>query len=102
MLTEAILPLTRPEPPHPATPKSPAVEPLLVSSKVVAVMIGVGESTFFRLLAKGEFGPSPVRLGGKRLYNRDEVRAWAASRLANGCLPDRERWEQMKPGRMPS
>lgn len=72
---------------------------LLISAKEFAELLGVGESTFFRLVAKGEVGPAPIRLGSRRLYNRDEVRAWIANPV-NGRLADRKTWQAIRETRL--
>lgn len=66
--------------------------PLGLSSKQAAKMIGVSEDLFLR-----ECTVIPVRLGSRKLYDRDKVSAWFkgldgsvdASQLAKAALPPR-------------
>jgi prophage regulatory protein len=73
--------------PSPLGPtNSDLTEPLLLDVRTVARLLNVSVRTIHRLNATGEI-PAPVRLGGRVLWHRDELRAW----LEAGC-PAREAW----------
>jgi len=70
--------------------KNMAVESLLVGSGEAGKLCGVSRSTWWSLYAQGKT-PASVKLGGKRLWRRDELVRWVAS----GC-PSRDRWAAME------
>lgn len=69
---------------------SPVDGPLLLDAAETASLLGVGRSTFYRMVETGAV-PAPVHLGRMRRWRRAEIVAWAAA----GC-PPRVRWEQVR------
>jgi predicted DNA-binding transcriptional regulator AlpA len=72
--------------------ESPAslAPPLLVRRVEAARLCGVSPATWDRLDAAGKT-PTPVRLGGAKLYRVAELEEWCAA----GC-PPRTEWEVRK------
>lgn len=71
------------------------IEPLLLSAKNVALMLGVSERYFHDLNKAGTIGPLPFRKFKNRiLWNKRELDAWVTA----GC-PNREQWMKIKEGR---
>ncbi len=71
-----------------------AIQPLVVGKKGLCAL-GLGSVRHIeRLLASGRFGPRPIRLGGKVVFDVEECRAW----LKAGA-PDRKSWDAFKEGR---
>lgn len=66
-------------------------EQILCSISDAAKLLGIGKSKFYGMLSSGQIGPSPVLLGGKKMFAPDELRFWACS----GC-PNRENWQVIK------
>ena len=66
--------------------KNVVVERLLIGAMEAARMAGVSRSTWWSLHSAGKV-PVPVHLGGRTLWNIEELRRW----IAAGC-PARERW----------
>ncbi|HUS46539.1 MAG TPA: helix-turn-helix domain-containing protein [Phycisphaerae bacterium] len=62
------------------------IEPLLVGAAEAARLSGVSKSTWWSLHAQGKV-PAPLRLGGRTMWNVEELRRW----IEGGC-PSRERW----------
>ena len=56
---------------------------LLLDAKAAAALIGVSRSSFLRLDATGQIGPTSVRLGRRRLWSRDALADW----IRAGCPP---------------
>lgn len=56
-------------------------EPLLIDSKAICSLLGIGQSLFFDLKASGKFPIRPVRLGRAVRYDRKAVEKWVAA----GC-----------------
>ena len=67
------------------------VEPLLLSAKNAAELLGVCTSHFNGLNNSGKLGPLPIRLGRRILWSRRELEAW----IAHDC-PARRQWQEMK------
>jgi predicted DNA-binding transcriptional regulator AlpA len=61
--------------------------PLLIGAEEAARMLGICRSSFLAADKTGEIGPQSVRIGGRRLWVLDELKAWALA----GC-PARQRW----------
>src|SRR5262245_62170361 len=66
------------------------VEALLVPAAVAGPQCGVSTATWWRLHAAGKV-PAPIRLGGRTLWRRMELRAFVEA----GC-PDRKSWEAIQ------
>ena len=62
-------------------------DPLLGTLPKVAVLTGIPLRTCERLASTGRIGPTPIRLGRRKLYRLAEVREW----VALGC-PGRAEW----------
>ena len=67
-------------------------QPLVISAKVLAQLLGVSIRQIWRLNATAKL-PKPSRLGGSVRWLRKEIEAF----LEAGC-PDRQTWEMMKGG----
>jgi len=72
----------------PLPPAIAAPSPLLVGHAEAARLCALGLSTWHRLLAAGRIGPAPVRLGGRVLFNVEELRVWCRA-----ACPDRVEWQ---------
>src|SRR5262245_53712272 len=70
-----------------------AREPLALDDVAAANLLGIGRSTWWRLIASGR-APRGIQLGRCRRWPRAELEAW----LAAGA-PSRERWDWMRGGR---
>lgn len=57
-----------------------AVEPLLISVRDVATMLGISVRSVWRLQNTGQI-VAPIRVGGAVRWRRDEVRRW----IDEGC-----------------
>ena len=57
----------------------------LLPASQAAKMVGIGISTFWRHHSTGKL-PSPVHLGGRTLWRREELHAWVTA----GCPPNAE------------
>jgi prophage regulatory protein len=80
-----------PAPRQPATmtePPAKPVTPLLVSHDRAAELVGISPASWHRLIARGEVGPVPIKLGGRVLWQVASLEAWVAA----GC-PDRAEWQ---------
>ena len=66
------------------------IEPLLVDQMTAARMLGLGKTLFYELLATGQIPPG-VKLGRRRLWSVDELKAWARA----NC-PSREKWDRLR------
>ena len=69
------------------------VEPLAVSGPEAARLVGVSSRHWARLDARG-LAPAGVRLGRRRVWTLEELRAW----LAAGC-PSRDSWDALREAR---
>ena len=67
--------------------------PLVVDAKGLATLLTCGVRTVRTLDAAGKL-PTPLRLGGRVVWRRAEIKAWVAA----GC-PDRAAWEAIKAAR---
>jgi hypothetical protein len=65
------------------------IQPLLVKAKGIPAATGIPGRTWRALNAAG-LCPRARKVGGRRYWSSDELRAWVAA----GC-PNRERWESM-------
>lgn len=66
---------------------TPQYLPLLLGAEAAAELIGISESTLWKLHSQGRI-PNPMRLGGRVVrWRREELEAWVRA----GC-PPRERW----------
>jgi len=66
-------------------------EALLIPDRSAAALRGISRAHLHRLRAAGKWGPAPIKLGRKILYDRTEVTAWVAARC-----PDARTWEVMR------
>lgn len=79
------------DPSTPARPATPAESgPILVDARRLAPILCIGVRTLRCWDSCGKL-PSPVRVGGKVLWNLDEIREWAAA-----GAPDRGAWAAMR------
>jgi len=67
-------------------PDAPAIEPLLVDASAAARLCGISRTCWYTLISQGRVPPS-IRLGRRRLWLVENLRAW----LRAGA-PPRERW----------
>jgi hypothetical protein len=67
------------------------VEPLLVGAEDAARALGIGRTSFLLADKTGEIGPQSVKIGGRRLWSLEQLRAWVAA----NC-PPRARWTTME------
>lgn len=67
----------------------PLQEPLMIDAKKAARLCGIGRTLWLDLKNAGHV-PEPIRLGGRVLWNTEEIRAW----LKAGC-PFQDRWHQL-------
>ena len=65
-------------------------QPLAVSAKELAAMLGVSLRQVWRLDSSGML-PNKIRLGGSCKWIRSEIMCW----LEHGC-PDRQDWQSIK------
>jgi predicted DNA-binding transcriptional regulator AlpA len=66
-------------------------EPLLVSDREAAALLGISRAHFHRLRAAGKFGPEALKLGRCRRWDRDAIVRWVRA----GC-PDAATWRAME------
>lgn len=66
---------------------------LLLGLPQVAALLGIGKTLAERLTAEGKM-PAPMRLGDRRLWRAEEIRAWV-----NAGLPPRHSWRWPPPTR---
>jgi len=72
---------------------APALEPLLLSARDLAVLLRLGLRTIRSMDAAGKL-PAPVRVGGSVRWQLDELRAWL-----DAGAPDRETWARIRAAR---
>jgi len=85
---------TPPADDRPADGNRPAVEPMLLSARDVAVLLGVGIRTVRAWDASGRI-PEPIRLSpGCVRWKFSELRAWL-----NSGAPDRQTWARIRDAR---
>ncbi len=65
-------------------------EPLLISDREAAALLGISRAHLHRLRAAGKFILS-IRLGRKVLFDREELIAWK-----NARCPDLRTWSAMQ------
>ncbi len=63
---------------------------ILVSAEKAARLLDISKRHFLSLESSGQVGPVAVKLGARRLYSVDELRAWAAAKC-----PTRAVWLDM-------
>jgi len=68
-------------------------ESLLLDTKQVAELLGIGERTLWRWSRSG-IAPRPIKIGKTVRFSADEIREW----VAKGC-PREGQWERFKKGR---
>ena len=63
-------------------PAAPAAQipPLLINVDHVAELTGLGARTIWRFAGSGQL-PAPLKIGGRRLWSRDQIENW----IAAGC-----------------
>jgi len=66
------------------------MDSLLLSTESAARLLGIGRSHFYALHSSGRLGPMSIKLGGRTLWNRQEVESWVVA----GC-PARREWRQI-------
>ena len=64
------------------------LEPILISAREAAALLGIGRRTFYRLHSSGRV-PLPVRLGGVVRWRLEELQRWTQA----GC-PSRGKWAE--------
>jgi predicted DNA-binding transcriptional regulator AlpA len=64
----------------------------LIDREVFASMLLIGVSTFDRLRAAGDIGPSEIHVGGSIRWHRAEVEAWLATPTPRGDLHTSRTW----------
>lgn len=67
------------------------INPLLLSVKDAAKLLGISPSSFRKLHNSGRLGPLPIRLSIKLLFSRRELVAW----IKADC-PARVQWQAIK------
>ena len=67
--------------------KETNVEPVLISVKELALMLGVCTRQIWRMLGRGLI-PAGIRLGGSQKFNKSVIEDW----ITKGC-PDRQTFE---------
>ena len=67
------------------------MEPLLLSAKDSAKLLGIGRTLFYSMYSSGRLGPLPIRFGRRVLWDRKELEAW----IEAGC-PKRDRWLEVE------
>lgn len=68
-----------------------SIPPMAVNGKDAARLLGIGRTLFLQMDNSGRLGPMGLKLGKRRLWSVEELRAWVNA----GC-PIRERWQQIK------
>lgn len=68
-------------------------EPLLISTNEAARLLSMSRAKLYEGLSSGTIGPMGFKIGGKRLFDPEELRSWVRS----GC-PGRRQWLTMKGG----
>jgi excisionase family DNA binding protein len=103
-------PAVTPPPPAPVPPPQPSkpsplqvVQPvpqqavpdesLLLDTKQVAELLGIGERTLWRWSRSGS-APRPIKIGKTVRFSADEIREWVAK-----GRPHERQWEHLKKGR---
>jgi predicted DNA-binding transcriptional regulator AlpA len=67
-------------------------EPLLISDRQAAALLGISRAHFHRLRAAGKVGPEPIPLGRCRRWERDALVRW----VSIGKCCDAETWRAME------
>jgi len=65
--------------------------PLLVDARDAARLLGIGRTLFLQLDNSGRLGPLGLKLGKRRLWSVEELRAWVQA-----GAPRREIWMKLK------
>jgi len=66
-------------------------EPFLISISEAAKRLGLSTSSFYQGLSSGRIGPMGVKIGKRRLFDPEELRAWVKA----GC-PPRRQWMNLR------
>ena len=74
-------------------PDDPTISPLVADAALLAKLLGLGLRTIRTHDAAGKL-PRPIRIGGRVVWDVEEIRAW----LAAGA-PDRKTWDARKAAR---
>jgi predicted DNA-binding transcriptional regulator AlpA len=69
-----------------------APEPLLLSDREAAALLGISRAHFHRLRVTGKVGPEPIPLGRCRRWERDALVRW----VSIGKCCDAETWRAME------
>ena len=77
-------------------PGTTTIPTLLVGVEDAAKACGIGRTSFLLADKTGEIGPRSMKIGGRRLWSLDELRAWTLA----GC-PSRQRWVELWKGQRP-
>ncbi len=62
----------------------------LIDVADVAELLHIGKSTVYRWDALGIIGPRGMKVGGRRLWDAEELKRWVDARC-----PNREKWRDM-------
>ena len=62
---------------------------LLFDARESAGFLGIGRTLFLSMHSSGRLGPSPIRLGRRTLWCKNELKTWVSA----GC-PARARWKK--------
>jgi len=74
------------------TPERAPPEPLLLSDREAAALLGISRAHFHRLRAAGKLGPEPIPLGRCRRWERDALVRW----VSIGRCCDAATWRAME------
>ena len=67
------------------------LEPITVSPKQAAELLGLSLSSFYAACSSGAIGPQGQKIGKRRLFSVKELKEWCAA-----GMPPRRVWIQMK------
>lgn len=65
--------------------------PLLADAKTASRLLGIGRTLFLQMDNSGRLGPMSLKLGKRRLWSVEELRAWVQA-----GAPRREIWMKLK------
>ena len=80
------IPKSSPPPVQPTPKQAVPDEQLLLDTKQVAELLGIGERTLWAWSRSG-IAPRPIKIGRMVRFSADEIREW----VANGCPRERQR-----------